>query len=224
VRWETFPVSASPRPVVLLDPRVDVQGGFVDGASKSAWIRGAIDFEVEPPPGVLERVVQAVRGAEATTRLRVTAIESTTEEFLCDRGPRPLPAYRLAVTGLRGCCVVLDPLVACWWPRGDEARSLHLREATIEADDRTVHFPAFGGVLTEFHHAELEEHEAYVVGKAITSRRRAPGGAIPAVGITKKVVGVLTRPLGARVLIDLREQPLAVTPELPAAPHGPATP
>jgi hypothetical protein len=211
-RWETFPMSVSPRPVVLLDSRVHLAAGFVDGDSKVAWVRGAIDSDITMPSGVLERMLQHSRGPKVVTRLRVTGVEPTTAPFLCDRGPRELAAYRVAVTGLKESCVVLDPEVDCWWPTGDEARSLLSREATIESDDRTIHFPAFGGFLTQFHHAVFEEHEAYVVGEAITSERVVPDGTgIPAIGRNRRVIGVLERPLGGRILVNRDDQPLAVT-------------
>jgi hypothetical protein len=215
--WESFPLLTSPRPVILLAPRVR-HGGAVDGASKIAWMQGAIDCDVALPAGVLELIGGHSRGQEADTRLRVTAVEHTTAEFLCDRGPRQLPAYRLEVTGLQGSCVVLDPQVECWWPHGDKARSLFNRHATIEADGRTIHFPAFGGVLTQFHHAEFEEHHAYVVGHAVTAERQVPDGTgITLVGRKRQVFGLLDSPLGGRVLIDRDRQPLAVTPEPPTA-------
>jgi hypothetical protein len=75
----------------------------------------------------------------------------------------------------------------------------------------TVHLPAFGGVLTEFHAAEFEEHHTYVVGRAITTRRSVPPGtAIHLVRICRVVTGRLRAPLGNRVLVTEEGQPLCV--------------
>jgi hypothetical protein len=75
----------------------------------------------------------------------------------------------------------------------------------------TVHIPAFGGVLTEFHKAEFEEHRTYVVGRAITSTKSVPPGtAIPMVGIRRMVSGRLQAPLGNRVLVTDKGQPVCV--------------
>jgi hypothetical protein len=103
--------------------------------------------------------------------------------------------------------------VECWWP----VNKTHQHRgpggaATIDDDGVTIQLPAFGGVLTEFHRAEFQEHVAYVVGRAITSERRVPPGtAVIALGVIRKVTGRLTAPLGGRVLLDTSGQPLAVT-------------
>ncbi len=83
--------------------------------------------------------------------------------------------------------------------------------ATIEEDGVTVHIPAFGGVLTDFHRAEFEEHRTYVVGRVITSTRTVPPGtAIRMVGIRQMVSGRLQAPLGNRVLVTDKGQPMCV--------------
>jgi hypothetical protein len=83
--------------------------------------------------------------------------------------------------------------------------------AQVDDDDLTIHFPAFGGVLTEFHRAEFVEYETCVVGRAVTTRREvAPGTAVHLVGIVKQVVGRLERPLAGRVLLDSSGRPIPV--------------
>jgi hypothetical protein len=155
------------------------------------------------------------RGPAHTDReLTVTEIVSTAAEFHCDRGPRDLPAYRLKVTGMYGSCVVLSPDVECWWWQGRSEESRSGGQAEITRDQLTVHFPGFGGALTEFHRAEFQEHPAYVVGRAITSERTAAKGTfVTLVGICRMVTGRLTSPLNGRVLVDTVGRPLSVAAE-----------
>jgi len=93
----------------------------------------------------------------------------------------------------------------------DSTGQVSIGSATIEEDGVTVHIPAFGGVLTEFHRAEFDEHRTYVVGRAISSTRPVPPGtAIAAVGIRRLVSGRLQSPLGDRVLVTAKGQPICV--------------
>jgi hypothetical protein len=213
-RWGAFPVDAVPRPIVLLDERVRIEGGFDDADTKEAWLGGRIGSSTPLPPGLCELL--PARGRAHTDReLTITEVASTTAEFRCDRGPRDLPAYRLRVTGMYGSCVILSPEIECWWPRpaldrDDQPGGF----AEIENDDITVHLSAFGGVLTEFHHAEFEEHHAFVVGRAITSKRSVPPGTrVLAKGIGRMVIGQLASPLNGRVLVNPKGQPMTVTPK-----------
>lgn len=211
-RWAAFPIDAVPRPIVLLDEQVRIEGGFDDGNSKEAWLGGRIRWSAELPPTV-SALLPTWGPAHTDRELTVTEIVSTSAEFRCDRGPRGLPAYRLKVTGMYGSCVVLSPEVDCWWPQLPEDDGLQPGGlAEIDDDDVTIHFLAHGGVLTQFHRAEFHEHANYVVGRAITSERSVPQGTVvPMVGIGRMVMGRLTAPLDGRVLVDAKGQPLAVT-------------
>ena len=51
-RWATCPVDAVPRPIVLLEERVRIDGGFIDDESKVAWETGAIESDASVPPAV----------------------------------------------------------------------------------------------------------------------------------------------------------------------------
>lgn len=212
MRWAAFPAEAIPRPVVLLADRLRLEVGFVDGRSKLAWMEGAIDADLAMPPA-LRAYLPARRGGRAEVTLRVTEVTAMASEFVCDRGPRRLPAYRLTVTGVQGFCVILDPEVECWWPVDDEEkRPGRGGMANVGEDGLTIAFPAFGGALTEFHRAIFQEHETYVVGRAITTERDEPSWtAIPAVGIIRHVNGRLESPLDGRVLVNMDGRPLPVT-------------
>jgi hypothetical protein len=211
-RWAAFPVRTAPRPIVLLDERVRIEGGFNDSNSKEAWLGGRIGWSTPLPPAV--SALLPARGRAHTDReLTITEVVATTAEFRCDRGPRELPAYRLKVTGMYGSCVILSPAVECWWPRlPEDERRRPGGLAKIDDDGVTIRFPAFGGVLTEFHRAEFQEHANYVVGHAITSKRPVPAGTrVHLIAISRRVTGRLANPLGARVLLDTAGQPLSVT-------------
>lgn len=211
-RWSSFPVDEVPRPIVLLDDAVRVEGGFVDDDAKLAWTEGAVEPGVSVPLGVLSRLPVAPR---QTTRRAITITDCApvAAAFRCDRGPRELPAYGLRLAGLDGVCTVLAPEVKCWWPTDDaERRAVRGEDAVLDDDAVTIDFPAFGGILTEFHRAEFQEHERYVVGRAITSVRTVPpGAAVILVGVRRMVRGQLTEPLGGRVLLTTDGQPVAVT-------------
>jgi hypothetical protein len=212
-RWAGFPPDAVPRPTVLIDLRARIEGGFVDGDSKMAWLEGAIEPRFPLPSDVLA-LLPPRRQRRAKTTLTITGATPVTAPFRCDRGPQDLPAYRLEVTGLNGSCVVLSPEVSCWWPatEADQRRGWG-GAATIDEDDQTVRLPAFGGVLTEFHRAEFQEHHAFVVGRAVTSEREVPPGtAVVLIGITQRVTGRLDQALAGRVLLNTDGQPMAVTP------------
>jgi hypothetical protein len=176
-----------------------------------AWLGGAVVADVPLPVGVLELATARQSNQRASTVLHIASAERCTAEFLCDRGLRLLPAYRLAASGFRDGCVVLDPDLECWWRADSSVPGLEAGNAQVDDDDLTIHFPAFGGVLTEFHHAEFVEYETCVVGRAVTTEREvAPGTAIHAVGISQQVIGHLERPLAGRVLLNSRGRPLAV--------------
>jgi hypothetical protein len=211
--WIGFPIDQKPRPVVLLDEPVQLGPGFIDVDSKRAWLAGAVEATVPMPAGVLDLVTHRSVDRTSSRVLTISAVEVVEAEFFCDRGPRLLPAYRLSVTGLIDRCVVLDPAVDCWWPpRGQSRRhGTGGGQATVEDDDTTIHFPAFGGVLTDFLHAEFVEYDTCVVGQAATTERAAPPGtAIPAVGVGAHVTGHLAAPLAGRVLLNSTGDPIAV--------------
>jgi hypothetical protein len=214
-RWAEFPIGAYPRPLVMLDTRVRLEGeGFVDVDTKMAWHEGAIETDLTIPPAVLGLLPARRQGRATKTVVTISEFSLTNAPFRCDRGPRELPAYRLKITGWRGSCVVLAPEVQCWWPVSEAEWQLGTGgTANVDEDGVTIHFPAFGGVLTEFHRAEFQEHPTTVVGRAITSQRKVPPGtAVVAIGINRMVTGRLAAPLGDRVLLRESGEPITVLP------------
>lgn len=212
MRWAAFPIDATPRPIVLLDGRVRIEGGFAEGVSKLAWLAGAVETRVPLPAAVLA-LLPAQQREGGQTALAITEAVLTEAEFQCDRGLRQLPAYRLRLSGLAGSCVVLSPEVSCWWTANDAEQVRDAAMATVDDDGVTVHLSAFGGVLTQFHRVVFQEHPTCVVARIITSERSVPTGtAVAAVGLRRTILGRLRTPLGGRVLLRTTGQPLAVVP------------
>lgn len=189
-----------------------VEGGFVDGPSKLAWTNGALQADVELPGGVRPELPRAT-GQDGAAALRITAVARTTADFLCDRGPVSLPALRLHVTGLDGWCHVLGSEVPTWQPGGDAPATWSPPlSAQVSSDGLGLSVTASGGLLTEFHGVDLEEHDAFVVARPVTTERSLPEGmGVHLVGIEQVVTGRLRAPLGNRVLVDLHDQPIVVT-------------
>lgn len=211
-QWADFPVTSTPRPLVLLAGYVQAPAGFVDSAAKQAFLAGAIEASVDVPPGVL----RLLRGSnrEHSEGLVVRAVRLSSAAFMTDRGPREMPAYELDIPGAVQPVRVLDPTTQVWWPAEPAAEiSTALGPATIEADERTLHVLTGGSVLTEFLRCEFVESRAAVLARPVTAQRPvAPGTAIPAMMVVRSVSGRLTEPLGARVLINTAGEPIAVLP------------
>ncbi|WP_029135503.1 hypothetical protein [Nakamurella lactea] len=212
-RFEEFPLTARPRPVILLeDPARIGDRGFVDADAKNAWLDGAIEPAVPLAAGILDLLTGGRRPDGDITPLTITASSPVTQSFRCDRGGRRLPAYRLTITGMPQPVIVIDPTVDIWWPpTGALATTVQDSGWAYIADHgRTLQIPASGGFLTRFHGAEFDEHETYVVGRAITSRRTTTATAIPLSRIGTRVTGRLQNPLGDRVLLRSDGHPLGV--------------
>ena len=212
--WQGFPVAQTPRPIVFLDWPVHIgEGGFVDGDAKRSWLAAAIDTTTLLPAGVINLLTKGRHRQPAPTTLMTTDAQACEEQFWCDRGPRLLPAFRLDISGLRQPCIVIDPAIETWWP-GRNALHTASRSgghATLNADGLTLNFPAFGGILTEFHHTEFIEYPTCVIGHPVTSEKQVPPGtAVAAVGIGAMVTGYLTTPLDGRVVVRTNGEPVAV--------------
>lgn len=212
--WASFPVSASPRSVVLVDGYVRVEGsGFTGTEAKLAYIQGRIDSRVDLPDGVFDLLAESSNDqpAHSDERITITSIRGVTAPFGTDRGVRRFAAYALQLDGVRGRVVVLDPATPVWWPKHPTSGRTSGGMATIEADDRTLHVLAQGGLLTEFLGCTFTETETAVLAGPLTRRRDSGGRAVRAIGVSKPVSGRLTRPLGGRVLISAAGLPIPVT-------------
>ena len=109
--WAAFPVHASPRPIVLVGSAVlDPPGGFLDDASKEAFMSRLFDRPAHLPDGPETSGGYAVISADAAfavlesaskgsgssalpsgSRLTITAAHFGAATFLTDRGDRTMP-------------------------------------------------------------------------------------------------------------------------------------
>jgi len=222
-RWRDFPVTAHPRPTVLVGPPDRPQDGFVDGPSKMAYDAGVIDGAA----GVPEEPLRILRGlghpapAPVTAPLIVTSAEHQEATFWTDRGRCLFPAWRLEAVGARGPIWVMDEaaLASCWFPPALEPgapRSPHdAISATLGADGVTLDYRFVGSapsVVVCYELCLLETRTAVcIIAKAIANPELPPRAAVPAVGVTREVRVRLSRPLGERVLVAVDGSPVEVT-------------
>lgn len=212
--WASFPASASPRPVVLVDGYVRVGGsGFTGTEAKLAFIQGRIDSRVELPDGVIDLFADSSndQSAHSDERITITSVRRIKATFGTDRGEHRFAAYALKLDGVRGRVVVLDPATPVWWPKRPTSGPTSGGTATIDPDDRTLHVLAHGGLLTEFLGCTITETDSAVFAEPLTRRRSSDGRPVHAIGVSKPVSGRLTHPLGGRVLISAAGLPISVT-------------
>lgn len=158
--WAAFPVTASPRPLVLVDaPVLDPAGGFPDADGKLAYLAGAFDLPAGYPPGPARAAGLPLIGAKQAAgalvahgavgpagpvgrnRLRVTGIRLGSVGFRTDRGSVPLPAWLFRLAGVPQPAVVLAVAPSARFaPRlpAGAGHDLSLGNATLSADGRTV--------------------------------------------------------------------------------------
>jgi hypothetical protein len=218
-RWSAFPANQNPRPLVLVESRVRVEKGFTTGPAKLAFVEGRVESTVELP----ERVIEALRLRDHPARslggepLMIHAAALEEIEFMTDRGPQRLPAWRLSAQDALGAILVLDPDVADWKPATDAAPSRpqvqgpgHRGGMPVEVgeDDRSMLAHWLGGAPSceRYPTAEVVE-SSKAVAVVPVGEDLGPPGPRTAVGHVHRVPGVLREPLGARVLIDLNGNP-----------------
>ncbi|MGE5287498.1 MAG: hypothetical protein ACM3ML_09900 [Micromonosporaceae bacterium] len=221
--WSSFPVSASPRPLVLSGPRVADPEGFPNGAAKLAYTQGAIHTPAALPsrpaaaagfPLISSREAFGVfaatpaKGAPAVAPLTVTAVRIGTGVFQTDRGPRRLPAWLFGFRGIQDPAAVLAVApVRVFSPPGHWAGALpFITRARLSPDGRTLTVEFAGaasgtGPCTADYHLRLADSRTAV---AVVVQEHAHGcnGPCPAVAYRRDVTTVLSAPLGARVLVD----------------------
>lgn len=141
-RWAGYPVHADPRPLVLLSGPVRADAGFATGDAKAAFLQGAVEAaDTAAEEAVRLMVAPQVRtGGRLRVPLLVTAAERSETDFATDRGPRRLPAWRVAAVDALGPIWVLIPEVLsdCWsppdMPGGEPAGPPIVSSATVGPD------------------------------------------------------------------------------------------
>lgn len=227
-RWETFPVDAAERPLVLVDSPVRVSQGFATGEAKLNFFAGNIDGPAPLPPGVHDVIVRAAGSsppARVTSR-HVVAITKVTADHIevnTDRGFRELRAWRLSGPEIVEYVWIVDPpVVVASWPRPEQpsppvhlAGTSHLLlEARLDKDRRTLIVAIIGGAEAEaqIRATVVETHAAVAIIPPSSPEPsvHAHAWATP-VGKRKLITVTLAEPLGNRVLVDLDGSPCTVS-------------
>ena len=215
-RWDAFPVTRAPRPLVLLGPAAHARNGFRSQRAKRAFLNGWIESEVDLPDGILE-VLGRHPGGDAP--IVITAARRAEIEQRTDRGPRWLPGWELTSAQTLGPIVVLDPdiLAAVWSPEDPGP----VPPAGPEPAHAPVSAEADGGALIYRFTGGAPSHERYASAEVVESGRAVavvpeaedigPPGARPAIGFGRRVTVTLSEPLGDRVLVDLHGRASEVT-------------
>lgn len=211
--WAGFPVYRQPRPLVLLSPAA-IPGGFPDGKTKMAFLRGAI----EAAPGFPGPVLQVMRGEPedyAGPPLQVTTAVLSRARFATDRGWRQLPAWEVRAENVPQPIWVLDPGVGQlpWQPPGHDWVGWRGGSAILDADGCTLTVTFTGSPHFDYLSSEVLESDA-AVAIVPTPTRDGPSGWLTAVGKRCEITVVLSQPLGGRVVLDEHGSPVMVDARL----------
>ena len=159
-RWQSFPVDASPRPVVLTSGMVlDPSTGFATGEDKEAYLAGQYELGVALPAApatsdgypvvsakaALDRLRMNVSGQQVSSRLKIVKASLARAGFSTDRGLQQLPAWQFSLAGVADSVRVLAVDQSRLWPAkplepswpGDQTTS-------IAADDQTLTYSFTG--------------------------------------------------------------------------------
>jgi hypothetical protein len=208
--WSGFPVDASPRPLVLSGTRVDPPpGGFPTKAEGSAFASGAIaapsayptaprqadDFRLISPADA----VGILRSPGATGRpLQVVSIRLGVAVFQTDRGPRHLPAWMVLFAGVPTPAAVEAPQIFPD-PAGVATTRPAISGALLGQDDRTltVIFTPSARGCGQSYELRVETSRSAVAVAVVRHGTRTLTCLTP-----RRLVTVLGKPLGGRVLVD----------------------
>jgi hypothetical protein len=233
--WESFPVDAKPRTLVLTGPVVlDPRGSL--GDFKEVYQNGRVElaaalpaspptaggYPVLPAKAALERFHQVYprqtfKGAGTTPRLRIVKVTLGQASFETDRGSRRLPAWRLGFDRLQAPAWILavDPK-ALWTAKPTSAIDMDFR-ATPSVDGRSLTLTFIGGpdepTPCGIAYTADAVESATVVVIVLTERpqRKARGEvACTAEGHLRTVTARLASPLGGRVLLTPYGVPMQV--------------
>lgn len=231
--WDDFPVDRQPRPIVLMSYAIG-PGALPMMEDKVSVLHDApVVSDVELPPGVLEALQPDPTAHWSGDPVHVRSVRRVYPEFRTDRGHRPLPAYRIELAGVaprqaldpkfKGSAVrsmhALDPRVEAttWWPAclasSYRGGLRHLPPAVLIDGGRTVRLivhgapPAYTDVQVS---AVLESRTAVLLQIQHTPYDWVE--VIPAVAVGRLVTATLTKPLGARVLLQADGLPVSVLP------------
>lgn len=235
--WAAFPVNASPRPLVVVGGTTGgPRGVYGNGETKLAVVCGdfARPTQLSDGPGTAGgfHLISASTafatlqpkqrtGSCATLRSPLTLTDARLGEatYYTDRGPRSLPAWLFAFTGVEGQISVLAIAAQEYWspaglaagpgPSGDWAG------AVVGPDDRTLTVSFIGaqsenGPCGVRYGLKLTESPTAVMVTRIDHPNDSTA-ICTLVGYLRSASAVLKAPLGARVLVDDHGYPMGAT-------------
>jgi hypothetical protein len=230
--WAGFPVTASPRPLVLAGPAIlDPSSGF-NGEDKIAYLSGNFEVAAPLPTDTATALGQHVIAAEValnllrtlgannksgtTTGLKITRAELGTGVFSTDRGPRSLPAWIFTFTGVSQPARVLAIPATDRWPRPGMPSGDGVGGVSISNDGRqvTLHFvgaPPGSGPCDAQYAADITQTATAVQlsARELPNPNSSAKTVCIAVGYTRTVTVKLEPALGNRVLISANGAPQA---------------
>jgi hypothetical protein len=206
----------------VLDPPT-----FPDGQAKLDYMSGALSPPARFPTGpdtsggypvisadaalalLRSQFQMSSSGTPAATQLRITDVRIGTGMFLTDRGDKALPAWLFSMAGVDGPASVLaiSP-EAQWSPRqAIGSRGSFVNGVMIGSDQRTVTAGFTGaaagnGPDTASYTLTLTESTTAVVVALTEQLHKSSTTACDLIGYQRSATAVLSRPLGARVVID----------------------
>jgi hypothetical protein len=206
-KWEGFPVSREPRPIVL----TGLSGMVMDRLMADVQWRAMFDdpavAEVELPPELVPAAIDYCRNVHTGEQRPLTRIIRGNGPFGTDRGLRELPAWMMWPEDHRWPFIALDPQFErqmTWWPPGLRAYGPQ-EESTLAPDGRTLTYRFIGtpSRYAAYPHAEVFESETAVLVEPVEVPLDRPGGPRARNMERREVVVCLAAPLGNRVLIWL---------------------
>ncbi|MCU1426166.1 MAG: putative secreted protein [Actinomycetia bacterium] len=220
--WSSFPLNATPRPLVLLAGSVLApSGGFANTDDKEAFLSGAITTPAALPLGPDRADGYAIVGASdalttlratgtgnATHTLTTTAVRFGSGSFPTDRGSLELPAWLVSFAGVQNPAAVLavDRAAQFIPPHPSDQPSQFGATTTLDAGKLVLHFvgaaPGTGPCTADYAAHVVEGATAVVVGIEAIRHETSGTGSCVAVGYSRETTITLSSPLGARVLVD----------------------
>jgi hypothetical protein len=216
--WRSFPVDASPRPIVPLGEGVVLAPatGFRTGAQKLAYLEGRFSLATTLPPGAdaaYRRLRAQGRDQHAKVApLTITAARLGTATFPTDRGRARLPAWKFSFRGVDAPASVLAPDVFMppplhrFGPPGPGNSIEDSARMSSSGRSITVWFigahAGTGPCDAHYRASAVGDHRAvaFTITAMVTPH---PTGVIcAAVGFLRTAVIRLAHPLGARVLVS----------------------
>lgn len=236
--WQSFPVTSTPRPLVLTGGNVlNPPGGFATGDQKLAYVDGrfalATTLQTGPTAAAGFSLLSAKAALDQLRRhppstnswntappLRGTEATLTSANFGTDRGPRLLPAWRFTLAGVSGPAQVLAVAPEQQWAPKPALLEPTVR-ASIAADDQTVTYSFIGGPAgrppcgSDYTGKATESRTAAVLSVQLVTppASTSPGQdpvACTAIGAQRTVTVRLAAPLGGRVLLTAQGAPIQV--------------